>query len=355
MYKRQPLLLLLLCIQAVADDVIETINVPYGEAQVILQELAAETRATVETTQAYYQDRLLLTPAYSSCTDNHRLCSFWTTKGECPINPTYMHRVCPVSCRHQVVVCDPNETGKQDIATSKRTEDATSSTKATLPLKNAKDSSIESHNNNNTTTLAATETVFMNGRNTTQPGLLLPTTFGESQFVPTNHSQSAAILQNIYQAITYMETTVRQSNNFFTKEMKRNCQNRDRQCAIWATEGECDRNSVWMHRHCAPQCGTCEETSRRWRCRYDNASPNTEGRTLLEEAGDLNALMERIVDQYNGGSRKTRKLLQVLSSPTDDDDGPWIFVLDDFLKPKECQRLIELGQTMGYGLSLIHI
>ncbi|KAE9548412.1 hypothetical protein FO519_008379 [Halicephalobus sp. NKZ332] len=60
---------------------------------------------------------LLFAPGFwgQSCTDNHELCKFWNSRGECDINPRWMKPNCPVSCG----VCSPVAANPQTLPPQK--------------------------------------------------------------------------------------------------------------------------------------------------------------------------------------------------------------------------------------------
>ena len=83
-----------------------------------------------------------------------------------------------------------------------------------------------------------------------------------------------------------------------------------------------------------------------FRCPLNQTEPNA------LQPGDLNRMFERIVnDEYY---QKFEPLVKSMPNPTDAQkaigviDGPWVVVLDNFLSPEECERLIELGAIEGY-------
>jgi prolyl 4-hydroxylase len=44
-------------------------------------------------------------------------------------------------------------------------------------------------------------------------------------------------------------------------EIYLNCWNRDKDCSMWALQGECEKNVVWMEANCAPACQSCHNLS----------------------------------------------------------------------------------------------
>lgn len=119
------------------------------------------------------------------------------------------------------------------------------------------------------------------------------------------------------------------------------CKNREPLCSFWVTLGECEKNPTYMRVHCAAACRTCDQVDFNMRCPRD---PNVKD---IFGPGDLHKMFERIVQNFPN--------VQVLSQPQKDDrkklKSPWMITIDDFVKPEECDRLIELGKNRGYARS----
>lgn len=106
-----------------------------------------------------------------------------------------------------------------------------------------------------------------------------------------------------------------------------------------------------MDENCAPYCRACEE-----RCYYKETGPDS-----WKEPGDLDKAFRRIVswtpaelDSTTHGDNdddNDKRAVQVLSSPDDEDEGPWIIVIDNFISTDEAERFIELGSKNGYNRS----
>ena len=120
------------------------------------------------------------------------------------------------------------------------------------------------------------------------------------------------------------------------------CENKHPYCTYWAAQGECEVKSSYMHRHCAPTCGTCDIFD------YDKRCPIPEGGDILSGPGDLNRIFERIVTDPFWAD--TYGPLEILSSP-ELTDGPWIITLDNFLNAEECTAFIEAAEIEGYERS----
>jgi len=148
----------------------------------------------------------------------------------------------------------------------------------------------------------------------------------------------------------------------FRRKMLPNCKNRDVDCAAWASEGECDANPSFMQFHCAPVCATCIILDFNHRCPLDPDAKNA------LEPGDLNRMFERIVDGVPLGDGKDEEGgveeqwdAMVHSRPSHPPDvnpdeadyilGPWVITIDNFINDAQCERLIQLGATLGYERS----
>jgi prolyl 4-hydroxylase len=134
---------------------------------------------------------------------------------------------------------------------------------------------------------------------------------------------------------TYFQETV--SKPEFDKVRSR-CQNKEALCSFWAAIGECENNPKYMKIHCAAACQTCEQVDFDLRCPRDPDSKDVFG------PGDLHKMFERIVENYPKAN--------ILSQPKEGSTkSPWVITIDDFIKPEECDRLIDLGHKLGYARS----
>lgn len=148
----------------------------------------------------------------------------------------------------------------------------------------------------------------------------------------------------IAQTLEYLHKVVYADDTF--EIVRDRCKNLDQQCARWASEGDkCDgKEAEWMAEKCAPSCQNCLDLDIRIRCPWDPDQP----RALYE--GDLDKMFERIVSDPEFARYKPT----VLSRPFDDneeEDGPWVVTLDDFISEEECDHLIEAGNIQGYERS----
>jgi prolyl 4-hydroxylase len=129
----------------------------------------------------------------------------------------------------------------------------------------------------------------------------------------------------------------------------------DFSCTFWASTGECENNMSYMRLNCAPACSSCDDLDIRHRC------PIEPGNESIWEAGDLNTLFEKIVDDADGTgdyekynpTALSRPILKRDGTPAPgvEKDGPWVVILENFVSHEEADRLVEIGKKQGYDRS----
>jgi prolyl 4-hydroxylase len=150
------------------------------------------------------------------------------------------------------------------------------------------------------------------------------------------------------------------------------CQNKDSLCAEWAAKGQCETSpgvpSGDMVKNCPAACRQCSMVDIRERCPVDEE-------TNIFKPGDMNAMFERWLKEAGqdttifsrdnlptGGTIPVGDLNVVISPyhdktqlPKDEDEDeetmpalPWVVSIDGFLSEEECEKLIELGESIGY-------
>jgi len=175
--------------------------------------------------------------------------------------------------------------------------------------------------------------------------------YGVDQIIPSKGPHTNDTVQRIAETEDYMFQQVYVDEKY--NETRAHCKNRYDDCALRAVVGKCETRKYYMLTGCAPSCFTCEMLDIKVRCPFDptTAAPST------WQPGDLNRMFERIVDapEYKGNN------VRVLSSPASYqkrdslgsvNDGPWLIILEDFLSPEECNRLIQWGHRIGYTPSV---
>jgi len=110
------------------------------------------------------------------------------------------------------------------------------------------------------------------------------------------------------------------------------CKNQNAFCTAEAVRGECDRNPTWMKVHCAPACRTCE-------CSSVHNAP------MAWQPGDLNSMFERLIQEPYASQYD----VQVLSSPSTHDGGPYMIQLENVISKEEASGLIAAANRVGYG------
>jgi hypothetical protein len=210
------------------------------------------------------------------------------------------------------------------------------------------------------------------------------------------------------------ETSSYMAKEVFAKEefeqSRRDCRNTDDRCAWWvaSTSSICDDPSDRML--CGPACKACREmvftddelvilddcTPNEALNAFENAKPNSKNDddeiddedqdddndndnddSNLDGSQTIDVMFRRIIGElpYPSSPGETYPIIPgvnytatVLSRPSLNPKihtnmplgsidfhigGPWIVVLDDFLSPEECDRLIELGDRLGRKRSTI--
>ena len=119
-----------------------------------------------------------------------------------------------------------------------------------------------------------------------------------------------------------------------------------------------------MVTNCAPACQSCDQLDIRHRC------PIEPGNDCIWQPGDLNTLMENIVDNADGSGEYLKYNPIAISRPKLKRDGtlapdvscgygkclkkhngPWVVLLENFLSAEEADRLVEIGKEQGYERS----
>lgn len=229
------------------------------------------------------------------CEDRNENCYIWAASGECGANAKFMLNFCKKSCE----ICDFDG----DLG----------------------------------------ELVVLKGRLDQVGGdeTLLENPYGMNQtFWNNNNDGSPSYEDTLKQTSHYMETIIFQDPKY-ESTIRHTCKNRHRSCAKWTTIGECEENPTYMQKQCAPSCRSCHALDPTFKCPIDENAPKA-----LPSEGSLNALFERIVAD---GSEFQKYNPTILSQP--ENDGPWVVTLENFVSDDECDRLIQLGNEMGYERS----
>ncbi|CAB9509401.1 Prolyl 4-hydroxylase subunit alpha-2 [Seminavis robusta] len=176
--------------------------------------------------------------------------------------------------------------------------------------------------------------------------------YGEPQEISGDNA--ADIEKLVQEADVYMTTKIRTKTMYHS--VKDKCFNRDKLCSKWATEGECQKNHLWMQVNCAPACQTCEKLDHRIRCPVNERAPKA------FEAGDIDEMFENIMTHPHYKQYKPVALSQpaeaqtglvpIFKDPSEEGKNfPWVVALENFLTEEECDRLIYLGGIVGYKQS----
>jgi len=266
----------------------------------------------------------------TNCLNEHELCDFWASKGECENNPNYMLQGCRKACN--------NCAGSR------------------VP------SNAEAQLNEKDRILKEVER------------------FGVKQNVDGTKSPETMLV--VRQTVDYMRNYIHAENptHKLGVDIIKACTNNDKLCAFWAAIGECEKNAGFMTTKCAPSCRTCAEIDFNNRCpkRPDDAVPAL-------KPGELNVMFQKIIDDAPGNQNEETQLfarekkvqengtpfytVNVLSQPEspvisldendetllnlerDAKEHPWAITFDNFLTDDECDHLIQLGYKNGYKRS----
>jgi len=242
----------------------------------------------------------------SNCKNEHNDCQMWSDSGECTANPTYMLRSCRLSCD----TCDLDGAKMNDrIKYNQRLH-------------------------------------HVNGDET-----LLEDTHGKLQkYGGDDPTESAAVQQVVADMSDYMTTVVFADAKKY-KDVMHSCKNRHELCAYWKTIGECESNTNFMQKQCAVACHSCHVLDFKHRCPVDETIP-----MALTQPDDLDNMFQRVLTLEKYGPQPLSMPNPPSNATTDIQDGDiqdgaWLVVLNNFLTPEECDRLIELGGHQGYKQS----
>ncbi|KAL3786940.1 hypothetical protein ACHAWO_013779 [Cyclotella atomus] len=272
-------------------------------------------------------------PDWSVCMDRHEDCATLAEENECQSNPGFMYYQCAQSC-------DTCEDFYSDIA--ENVEICTDNDPSCFSW--AK--SGECAYNPNYMHKECRRSCLRCFVDTNQ--------FGLTQTLPgEDHELFDETLKKMEDSIEYVMKLWDDSNPD-NDRVNYKCRNMDEDCTFWAAQGECENNPDWMSKNCAPACQTCNLLDIRLRCPFE------EGNNPAFQPGDLNALMERIVDNSDGKGTYlkynptaiSRPLLKADGSPSGVQvDGPWIVQFENFISRKEADALIDAGARKGYERS----
>jgi len=163
---------------------------------------------------------------------------------------------------------------------------------------------------------------------------------GVDQTLDHHIFSSVDIQMALYEAKEYLRTTS------MKKSLRDKCKNQNVDCTIWALEGECDANPQYMKKHCAPVCQSCYYLSTETRCPIDPEAP------IAWQEGDLDKMFQKLTKE----PYLTKYNVTILSSP--ETNGPWVITMENLVQNDESDRLMDLGDQMGFerskGMAKIH-
>ena len=162
------------------------------------------------------------------------------------------------------------------------------------------------------------------------------------------------MLDVIRKTVHYMENDIKK----FPPQVVAECKNDEDLCVFWAAIGECANNPEFMSQFCGPSCQNCGQPV------IPPCPPA--GTKPAVQPGGIHDMFERIVTSAPGNNTEidieeemTNYTVQIISKPgeramdpsVEMNNYPWIITLDNFLTDEECDRLVELGDMVGFTRS----
>ena len=235
----------------------------------------------------------------TSCVDMHERCSLWADSGECLLNPAYMLSACEKSC----LVCVDSFMFRDDE--DNEGED--------LLQRAIKFSSMD-----------------------VGPSLL-----------QSSQGWNGPVEDNVQQVIRDME---RYARNEIAKpeydDIRAQCTNTENRCALWVSQGECDKNPGFMMKSCALACRKCHQLDIFNKCaKKDDSNPPD------IHTGSIDELFESGIS--NRWNDLDFKVVYHPDSDSDEDTStiasqPWLISFDTVLSDEECDHIVSLGHSLGW-------
>ena len=235
----------------------------------------------------------------ADCVDSNDSCQYWASIGECDKNPNYMLGNCELSCDS----CGYMK--RQRARMMKRSYKSEEERKLNERMQNL-------------------------GRD--ENGI-------EQDLDMDNYQEE---IEQVLEEMEEYKQEIVEGDDEDMKEVLAICKNNNPSCVTWASAGECENNPAYMRFQCPLVCQKCDQLSVKTRCPLDPDTPNA------WKPGSLNEFFTNITtsDQY-----ETTILSGPGSGSNDDDDGPWVVTIPDFLSDTECDHLVQLGHNEGYQRS----
>lgn len=302
-------------------------------------------------------------PRHNDCTDTHNRCPIWAKELECETNAS-VKKYCKLSCGRCNNIVNDNDDRKKDVRLEKKDEQICED-----DHEKCKFWANEGECENNPKYMLrsckkscgiCTDPVETKVTTKTDPNedvarmLRKTIEFGETQRVDGNSKEKT--LQNIRDMIFYMES----SEEFLSLDSKvqHNCKNKNELCSFWAAIGECEANIAFMKVQCAPACKTCHLIDMESRCpELPDAIPGL-------NPGDLNKMFERITstapEKENSDmtdyvvtihSRPSNESVTEINIDSDKKLPPWVITFDNFLTDEEADSMVQAGYDQGYKRS----
>ncbi|KAL7071932.1 hypothetical protein ACQ4LE_008804 [Meloidogyne hapla] len=95
---------------------------------------------------------------------------------------------------------------------------------------------------------------------------------------------------NILNADQQLPVQEKENNKDNNSPVQTNCVDSDPKCSLWASQGECQTNAIWMMTNCRQSCQSCQGGDRAWQLRseltknYDNSTSTNATRIVSVES-----------------------------------------------------------------------
>jgi len=294
----------------------------------------------------------------ANCSDSNELCSFWAKNGECDKNQLYMLDVCRESCG----ACQESEPFESSVCSD------------ISPMCDvwAENGECEKNENYMLEYCKSSCNRCCSDDNENCPGWAeVGECENSSDYMHEYckkscnicHEFDMGVEQNLeFDEIGAVSEIIRVSKEYYENEVMKNpemtrvrsvCKNTNENCALWASQNECNTNKNYMNKYCALSCRSCDQLDILLKCPKDLKSPDA------LKPFDLGKMFERVTNTSVGSEYEKYKPVIISRPPLDNSKNgdnttvPWVVEFRSFLTDDECKHLIELGQKRGYERSMV--
>ena len=241
------------------------------------------------------------------CVDMHERCELWSDSGECLLNPSYMLSACERSC---LVCVDPFMF----------------------------QSSYDDDDSDNISEDLQRAYAFSD------------MDVGKTQ-AQSEQGWNGKVNEDIRQIIRDMEHYARHVITDPKYDgIRAQCSNKEGLCAVWAWQGECDKNPGFMIKSCSLACQKCHLLESFNKCSVQTRD-NSEALDIHK--GSIDELFESGIT-----NRWSDLKYEVVYHPHSDNQHgsnepppsqPWLLRFDDVLTSEECDHLVALSNSLGWS------